>query len=461
MLYNIEAEKQVLGYLLTNPQGLPQFSKDFFSEENRPIYTAIKTIGRPCKATELKIINNNLNIDGLEQCAYSDYAVDIVKKARVIRKANGYIRPDVVNMFVDENGEFNSNFYKMNIGDIENTIVEKNSNLLNYTSQISQKGDYDNVFDLIGLEDEQKPIIKGLINENGIIKLVGSSKVGKTCFLHQLCFCLANQIPFLGHEVEKPIRSLVVDYESTRSAIGLKAERALKYYGLDKENAKGYITMFEHGKERPLEVVIEEIKRLIPELGIDFVWFDCYYQIAEGDENSAEDTKHNLKLFERLQHDMNIGVGYVHHDTKNGYGNKEINSGAGSNVHGRLVTNSITLGYSESTGLVTVKTTSRFDTIPDFTIIQRTTENGYAKEDSDGLFEVPTNPTVKKDKKGVNLTSEETKMLEELNKCFEEKDNWALSTLKKKFDNDILTVKWLNQRGFAFDRATNKVTKKV
>lgn len=72
--------------------------------------------------------------------------------------------------------------------------------------------------------------------------------------------------------------------------------------------------------------------------------FDNYSSFAEGDENSAQDTKIDLLPFQELKNYMTVI--YIHHRNKAGTGSG-INSSSGSGVHGRTCDHTITIDHSE------------------------------------------------------------------------------------------------------------------
>ena len=84
-------------------------------------------------------------------------------------------------------------------------------------------------------EDIKKDIIiDGLLKSNGVFLVVSLPKVGKSFFALQLAYSIANNIPFMGHEI---LKSSPVLYITTDLSGKQLTERAFAQgMDIDKEN---------------------------------------------------------------------------------------------------------------------------------------------------------------------------------------------------------------------------------
>jgi hypothetical protein len=85
-------------------------------------------------------------------------------------------------------------------------------------------------------------------------------------------------------------------------------------------------------------------QQLAKKVGAELVVIDPLYKLVDGDENSAQDMKPILAVFDRVMQQTGAALLYVHHDSKGKAGDKNIRDrGAGSGVIARDYDACITL----------------------------------------------------------------------------------------------------------------------
>ena len=192
-----------------------------------------------------------------------------------------------------------------------------------------------------GADVEQEWVVEGILREGTLNSIVGEKKIGKSYLTHQLCFCVQNGIPFLGKQTHKK-NVLLLDYEMEPYDLAERFNRLKKFFHLPDAEQYTVSCLAEHPLIKLDSVVqtIQREKKKDPELGL--VVLDCYYRFAEGeDENSASETAKTLAKLVSVK--SGIAVVYVHHVSKSARNYDILDCAAGSNVHGRIVSETMVL----------------------------------------------------------------------------------------------------------------------
>ena len=168
-------------------------------------------------------------------------------------------------------------------------------------------------------------LIDGLLEEGSLAAMISEPKLGKTFVVHEMCFCVAAGLPWLG----RPVVGGPVIYVGAEGGGGLsKRYRALyEHHGLgaspaDFHTIKGAINLLDPGS-------VAEAITAVKDCGVKpvLVVFDTYARsMVGGDENSAKDAGLAIDAIDRLRFDLNTAVLVIHHLTKKG--DTERGSGA-------------------------------------------------------------------------------------------------------------------------------------
>jgi hypothetical protein len=172
-------------------------------------------------------------------------------------------------------------------------------------------------FDEIMAQPDPRFLIDGLIEEGSLAAMISEPKLGKTFVVHEMCFCVAAGLPWLG----RPVVQGPVIYVGAEGGRGLsKRYRALfEHHGLDAPPADF------HTINRAINLLdpwsVAEAITAVEECNVKpvLVVFDTYARsMVGGDENSAKDSGLVIDAIDRLRFDLNTAVLVIHHLTKRG-----------------------------------------------------------------------------------------------------------------------------------------------
>lgn len=168
-------------------------------------------------------------------------------------------------------------------------------------------------------EDIKKDIIiDGLLKSNGVFLVVSLPKVGKSFFALQLAYSIANNIPFMGHEI---LKSSPVLYITTDLSGKQLTERAFAL-GMNIENNNFFIIQ----GEESMRVNFMEIEYLVKEFSEEqkgkILVIDMIKDVDFGvsyDINSYQDVAQSLMpKIKNIANKYNLAIILVHHMNKMG-----------------------------------------------------------------------------------------------------------------------------------------------
>ena len=180
-------------------------------------------------------------------------------------------------------------------------------------------------------------IFADMFDRGDKVAIIGSSKLRKSFFLLQGALSLASGRDFLGWSVPKPRRVFVVQLEIQQHHFHRRVQRMAAALELTPENLQDRLQIV-NGRGLALAGAagIEAVKQAVLPSSPDLICIDPLYKISTGAENTAEDAKVVLGLFDRLAEQTGAAVLYVHHDSKGFSGDRDIRDrGSGSGVLGR------------------------------------------------------------------------------------------------------------------------------
>lgn len=190
------------------------------------------------------------------------------------------------------------------------------------------------------------PILEGVFDHGDKVVIIGQSKTRKSFFAEQLALSLASGADFLGIPVTSKKRVLLVQSEIRKDQYHWRCIRMCKELGLTSPDIKGHLWVVNARGCGAIEALIEaRAEELKPEVII----IDPFYKVVSGDENSSEDIKKVLKIFDSLAETTGAAVVYIHHDKKGVSGDNQLTDrGAGSGVLARDFDSAIFLSPHEN-----------------------------------------------------------------------------------------------------------------
>lgn len=188
---------------------------------------------------------------------------------------------------------------------------------------------------------EAEPLISGICDLGDKIQVVAASKMRKTYFTLQLALSIATGKPFLDWKIPKARKVLFLQFEIKAEHFHGRVHRVASAMHIDPDRLRGQL---EIANMRGIDFSPEQIAPLVKQRKAELVIIDPLYKLIDGDENSAQDMKPILAVFDRVMQQTGAAVLYVHHDTKGKAGDKNIRDrGAGSGVIARDYDACITL----------------------------------------------------------------------------------------------------------------------
>lgn len=204
---------------------------------------------------------------------------------------------------------------------------------------------------------EIEPLIDGLFDRGDKVVIIGKSKTRKSFFALQLLLACVTSRPFLGFDIPKARKALLIQYEIKDAHFHGRLERMCDAMGILPSDLKHKLSIINaRGKDLDKTQVIKYIK----ESGAEVVLFDPLYKLMEGAENAVEDFKPILKWFDEIAEATKAAILYVHHDKKGFVGEQDTaDRGAGSSILGRDFDASFYLTPHEDKSLVVLQALTR------------------------------------------------------------------------------------------------------
>jgi len=180
-------------------------------------------------------------------------------------------------------------------------------------------------------------IIEDLFDRGDKLGIIGGSKQKKSFFFIQMVLCLATGRDFLGCQVPRRRRVLLVQFEIQRNHYHRRIKMVANALGISAEELDGNLLII---NARGLGVTDAEVKGVICRIALDndieLVAFDPLYKLMYEGENATSDFRPILSAFDHLAEVTGAAAAYVHHDPKGEAGDRNLQDrGAGSNILGR------------------------------------------------------------------------------------------------------------------------------
>lgn len=159
---------------------------------------------------------------------------------------------------------------------------------------------------------ELPTLLDPILPEKGLVALVGSSDIGKSVFLYQLCSAIATgQREFLGYTLNsKHNRTLYFSTEDNDYDIGFKFGRYCKSAGLHPNMLVQSFFCFNYDN------IYSRIKTSLEELSFDLIVMDTYSDVFGDNLNDSNLVRSFLNPIQQLANNKDCLVLLLHHTGK-------------------------------------------------------------------------------------------------------------------------------------------------
>ena len=155
-------------------------------------------------------------------------------------------------------------------------------------------------------------LIPPLFHRIGLALLIGSSDIGKSTLLRQLCISIVTGKPFLGMDV-KPIfrRALYVSSEDDEMSISYLLKRQNNEFKLKPEELEGLRFIFE------TDQLLERLEKELMVRKYDLIVVDALTDLMNLDLYKANEVRYFLNQYSQLAKKYECLVIFLHHTKKN------------------------------------------------------------------------------------------------------------------------------------------------
>lgn len=160
---------------------------------------------------------------------------------------------------------------------------------------------------------ELEKAITGFFDLGDKVAIIGPTKTRKTFLATQLAMSIATGTPFLGIEIPKKRKVLMVQYEVKAQHFITRVRKLCDALEIEVDDVhENLIVINSKGITTDLELLQTQIEAE----KIEVVIFDPFYKMFDGDESDSEAVKAILKVFDRITTKSGCAVVFVHHDKK-------------------------------------------------------------------------------------------------------------------------------------------------
>lgn len=181
-----------------------------------------------------------------------------------------------------------------------------------------------------------EPIIEGLLRRGHKMLISGSSKVGKSFLLMELCVAFAEGLKWVGTFQCKQCRVLYVNLEIDPASAVERFRQIYNAMGLTSTHPDNIQILNLRGQAKPLDELVPQVVARIKDRSYGVVILDPIYKVITGDENNASDMGKFCNQFDKLCRETGCAAIYCHHHSKGAQGAKKAQDRAsGSGVFAR------------------------------------------------------------------------------------------------------------------------------
>lgn len=165
------------------------------------------------------------------------------------------------------------------------------------------------------LSDDIKEIpmlIPPLFHRVGLALLIGSSDIGKSTILRQLCICIVTGLAFLGMDVKSIFKhALYVSSEDDEMNTSYLLKRQNNEFKLKPDDLKGLRFIFE------TDQLLERIEKELMIQRYDVIVIDALTDLINADLYKANDVRFFLNQYSQLAKKYECLIIFLHHTKKN------------------------------------------------------------------------------------------------------------------------------------------------
>ena len=158
-------------------------------------------------------------------------------------------------------------------------------------------------------------LISGILRVRHKMLLAGPSKAGKSFLLMLLAICMAEGLPWLGHQCRKG-KVLYVNLELDHASCFRRFIDLYKALNLRPENVGNIRIWNLRGRAVPMDRLTPFLIRRFKDSGVEAVILDPIYKVITGDENDATEMSQFCSYFDRVCLEMGVAMIYCHHHSK-------------------------------------------------------------------------------------------------------------------------------------------------
>jgi RecA-family ATPase len=158
-------------------------------------------------------------------------------------------------------------------------------------------------------------LISGILRVRHKMLLAGPSKAGKSFLLMLLAICMAEGLPWLGHQCRKG-KVLYVNLELDHASCFRRFIDLYKALNLKPDNVANIRIWNLRGRAVPMDKLTPFLIRRFKDSGIEAVILDPIYKVITGDENDATEMSQFCSYFDRVCLEMGVAMIYCHHHSK-------------------------------------------------------------------------------------------------------------------------------------------------
>ena len=179
-------------------------------------------------------------------------------------------------------------------------------------------------------------LIGGVLRCGHKMLISGSSKVGKSFLLMELCIAIAEGKSWLGLPCKRG-RVLYVNLEIDPASAVCRFLNIYDSLGMKRMSSSDSIAIWNlRGHAVPLDKLVPKLVRRIRDEHFDAVIIDPIYKVITGDENNASEMGYFCNQFDRICDTTGSSVIYCHHHSKGAQGAKRaMDRASGSGVFAR------------------------------------------------------------------------------------------------------------------------------
>jgi hypothetical protein len=191
------------------------------------------------------------------------------------------------------------------------------------------------------LPNREAIISNGILYPKSRIGITGPGKALKSMFTQNMILSIAAGYPMLGFDIPKARRVMYVQSEVSPHAMQDRFARMIA--GRSDSHFAGAMLVNAHNLKIDTKEGFRTIQHLIERSHAEVLIFDPLYKLHCKDENSAQDMREIVDLFDRLIEEFGIAIGAVHHHGKTTEGRNDGQLARGSTIFGDWVDSQLVL----------------------------------------------------------------------------------------------------------------------